>query len=316
MKKIIFGIFSILFILNGSSKYAGEFITGSMDPRSLALGNNILTSFSDATAAYYNPSFMPELEGKSLFISHSERFEGLVNQEFIGFTTKMDNHYLGFTLIRLGVDDIPLTKLDSNEGGVSENNRPSISKYVDDNEIALGVSYGFKYNEKFNFGGSAKILYKGFEEESAYGVGFDISALYKFDEKNLFAAKIQDVTTSSLFWTTGSSEFIKPSIYFGGEYNLFWEYMNANVKLLGGGRIGTEGYDRNSDLSFSEFDLTFNGGVEFLISEVLILRGGTEMERWGCGVGVTMYGAELDYSFKPNNNLGDTHKVSLSYNWK
>ncbi|MBN1971619.1 MAG: hypothetical protein JXR48_12665 [Candidatus Delongbacteria bacterium] len=315
MKKTIILLLTFILTLFGSGKYAGEFITGSIDARSLALGNNILTSFSTASSAYFNPAFLPEMTKSSITLNHSERFDGWVNQEYAAYTSKMNDLSFGLYVIRLGVDDVPVTAINDDENDPSLDNRPYIVKEVSDNEIAVGLSLGKRYNEVLNYGVSAKILYKGFEEESAFGLGFDLSMLYKMNDDLNFAAKLQDVTTSGLFWTTGENEFIKPSLYGGAEYNFFWEYLDSSIKLISGMRVGSEGYNENAAISFSEFDVTFNGGAELLLNEFITLRGGSEMERWSVGAGINLYGVSLDYAFKPDDELGDTHKASISYGW-
>ncbi len=306
-------------ILN--AKYEGEFISYSVDARSLALGNLNLTSFNNSSVVYWNPAAMPFMDNgnSDIVVSHSERFAGLLQQEFIAFKTNkyFSNKNLGISLIRIGVSDIPVTTIPDQNGNVAPDNRPEIVRNASDNEFAFFVSYGEKYNEKFGYGGSLKLLVKSIDEYSATGIGFDISGYYELNKNIKFGAKLQDVTTSILFWSTGTSEIIRPSLLLGSEYNGKLPYYSAKYKLMAGSKIRTENYQEYSVLNLGQIDLGYNVGLELTFKDIVSLRGGYENNLdWSAGTGINLYGINLDYAFKPNiDDLGDTHKVSLSYGW-
>ena len=307
-----------------NAKYEGEFISYSVDARSLALGNLNLTSFNNSSVVYWNPAAMPFMnngsENNDIIISHSERFAGLLQQEFIAFKTNkyfFNNRNIGFSLIRIGVSDIPVTTIPDQNGIVAPDNRPEIVRNASDNEFAFFVSYGEKYNDQFGYGGSIKILVKSIDEYSATGIGFDLSGFYELNESVKFGAKVQDITTSILFWSTGTTEIIRPSILIGSEYNGELPYYSAKYKLMAGSKIRMENYQEYSVASLGFIDFGYNVGAEVTFKDVVSLRGGYENNKdWSAGTGIRLFGANLDYAFKPNmDDLGDTHKVSLSYGW-
>ena len=296
----------------GDGKYAGEFISYSVDARNLALGNLNLTSFYNSSMVYWNPAVMPFFEKKSITASHSERFEGELQQDFLSFNTKLaGTQNIGVALIRIGVDDIKKTS-----ELINEYDRPDY-KLVSDSEFAFFLAYGAKYREDLSLGASVKFLGKFLDEESAYGVGFDISALYLFNENMRFGAKVQDVTTSLLSWSTGLNEYIKPSLLLSGEYSGRADYFYALYRIMGGTKVRSEGYSEHAAVSAGVFDMTYNVGLELLFKNVVFLRGGYDSDNtWAAGTGIRMYGANLDYTFKPDfEDLGVSHKVTLSYGW-
>ena len=312
-------ITSVITTLN--AKYEGEFISYSVDARSLALGNLNLTSFNNSSVVYWNPAAMPFMGDKNndIIISHSERFAGLLQQEFIAFKTNkyFNNKNLGISLIRIGVSDIPVTTIPDQNGIVAPDNRPEIVRNASDNEFAFFVSYGEKYNGQFGYGGSLKLLIKSIDEYSATGIGFDLSGFYEMNEDFKVGAKIQDITTSMLFWSTGTTEIIRPLLLLGTEYNGSLPYYSAKFKIMAGSKIGTENYQEYSVVNLGFIDIGYNVGAEVIFKEVVSLRGGYENNKdWSAGTGIRLFGANLDYAFKPNmDDLGDTHKVSLSYGW-
>lgn len=317
MKKLILLVLGITSFLLANGKYAGEFISSGTEARSLALGNIVLTSFNSSSASYFNPAFLPLLENKNVQLSHSERFEGLVRQEFASFKTKMNGHDLGFSLIWMGIDNITLTKLQIEDSLVSDTNRIIPDKYVNDNEFAFFASLGKKYNDDLFWGVNIKLLYKSFEEESAFGFGTDISGLYYIEPNIILGMKVQDITTSTLFWTTGLTEIVRPSILFNAEYNNTFDYFLLDYKLLTGTKIRTENYVENSFASLGALDFVLSAGLELKFKKVFIRGGYNTDNTWSAGSGLDYKGITLDYAFKPDfEDLGNTHKVSLAYSWE
>ncbi|MBN2789029.1 MAG: hypothetical protein JXR69_02420 [Candidatus Delongbacteria bacterium] len=317
MKKLSSFLLIITSFLLADGKYAGEFISSGTEARSLALGNIVLTSFNSSSASYFNPAYLPMITDKNVQLSHSERFEGLVRQEFASFKTKMNGHDLGFSMIWMGIDDIILTKLQNEDSLISETNRILPDKYVNDNEFAFFASLGKKYNDKIFWGVNVKLLYKTFEEESAFGFGTDISGLYYIYPNIILGMKVQDVTTSTLFWTTGLTEIVRPSILFNAEYNNRVEYFLLDYKVITGTKIRTENYSENSFASLGVMDFVLSGGIELKFKKVFIRGGYNTDNTWSAGSGLEYKNITLDYAFKPDfEDLGDTHKVSLAYSWE
>ncbi len=303
--------------LSGSGKYGGEFMSGSTEARSLSLGGMILTSFETPAAVYFNPSYLPEMKNSGILLSHSERFDGAVRQEFAAFNTRYSGVDAGLALIWINVDGIVLTRLENENDPVGPDNRILPDRTVSDNEFAFFISAGKKYNDRINMGASVKLLYKSLDIESAFGTGFDLSGYYKISDNISAGAKISDITTSALFWTTGKNEIIRPSINIGAEYNNRIEYFLADYKLIGGTLIRSENYSENAFLSGGIFDAVISGGIEVAFNSVMIRGGYNTDNTWSAGAGVSFLSFILDYSFRPDfEDLGNTHKASISYIWK
>ncbi|NOR46170.1 MAG: PorV/PorQ family protein [Candidatus Delongbacteria bacterium] len=317
MKKLILTVLIISSYLFADGKYAGEFISSGTEARSLALGNIVLTSFNSSSASYFNPAYLPLIQNENIQLSHSERFEGLVRQEFASFKTEIDGHDVGFSFIWMGIDNITLTKLQNEDSLVSETNRILPDKYVNDNEFALFASLGKRYNDNLFWGVNIKLLYKTFEEESAVGLGTDISGLYFANHNITLGIKIQDITTSTLFWTTGLTEVVRPSILFNAEYNNRIEYFLTDYKIITGTKIRTENYAENSFASLGAMDFVLSTGLELKFKKIFIRGGYNTDNTWSAGSGLDYKGITLDYAFKPDfEDLGNTHKISLAYSWE
>lgn len=317
MKKILVTLLVVLAALANaeiSGKYAGEFITGAVDARSLALGNQVLTSFYDANAVYHNPAYLPYLNGRSVTATHAERFDGLLQQEYAAYSQPWENdQFVGVAIQRIGVGEIPITADQPDAYG-----RAVKLKEVSDNEVAAYVAYARKIDDKFTAGANLKLLYKSFEEESAYGLGIDLAGLYKINELFTVGAKAQDLTSSILAWSTGKKEYIRPSLSADGEFHRYLPYISADCRLIAGFRAGFENYKEYSVYNLGSMDIKPHAGLELLLKELVYLRGGIENKSdWSAGTGIVFKSFNVDYTFKPSGeDLGDTHQVSLSYNWQ
>ena len=93
--------------------------------------------------------------------------------------------------------------------------------------------------------------------------------------------------------------------------------FKADYKLLASVKVRSEGYKEYAFLSAGPFDLSTSVGTEILFNKLVFVRGGLENDQlWSLGGGIVTNGINLDYAFKPDyEDLGNTHKISVSYNW-
>lgn len=314
---MILSILSSMLFSYENGKYAGEFIDYSVDARTLALGNVVQTSFYNSAFVWQNPAYLPYFEKSSLTFSHSERFGGEIAQDFISFNKKISNLDMGLSFILLSSDGIKQTKLTDENDTLSINNRPLVDKEISNYEGAIYFSLGKRYFENLSYGVTSKLLFKTItDNESAKGIGFDVSLFYKFNEDFRAGFKAQDITSSVLYWTSGKLEIIRPVFILSSEYNFAWNYFKSDVKLLGGLKILTDNYLENgiSISSSLPVNIEYSVGVEFFVNKMVFLRAGLQNDNWAAGTGLTLFDVSLDYTYVPDLiDLGESHKITLSY---
>ncbi len=173
------------------------------------------SAVDDVTAIYWNPAALTDIEYKYQFaFQHAAYFAGVANYDYLGAAMAIDTKsHLGISLIRLGIDDIPDTRLlfDSN-GRINYDNINFFSAA----DLALIVSYArgvsFISGEDFadggglTFGVNFKIVRRRVGQfASAWGFGLDASAKYRLNDWD-FGVMLRDITTTFNTWTIEKEE--------------------------------------------------------------------------------------------------------------
>ena len=313
------------------AKYAGEFLSTGVGAQALGMGGTFVAISQDVTAGYWNPSALAAIDYPQLAGMHAQRFANIVNYNYGAIALPIGKSSgLALSLIRLGVDDIPNTKnalLDYGKDGVpdtgdegegngiiDENERIDPNKvfYFNSAEYAVYLSYGKKRSSTFYYGGNIKFIKKGIGQNSAWGMGFDFAALWKPYPRLNVGVNLQDITTTLLVWDTGRQEAITPTSKIGIAY--FWESSKIAGQIIPAVdmdvRFENRRYSAQYNLGRVSFDFHF--GMEYRLKKILALRTGLDMGRFTAGVGVKLPKLNVDYAFLSHNDLGDTHRISLT----
>ncbi len=312
-----------IFAQGSGNKYSGEFLAIGVGGRPLGMGGAFVSLVSDVTAGYWNPGALARLNYPQMSLMHDERFGNLVNYDYgsvaIPFGT---NTSLGLSVIRLGVDDVPNTNgawEDLNHNGYFDSgDRLDYSKinFFNAADWAVYFTYSKKQTEKLSYGVNLKVISESLDNATAWGIGFDVGAMYNVSEKFRVGANLQDITTTYLAWSTGTKELITPTAKVGGSYD---------IPFLGTGRI-TPAMDfdvRFENRQFSSlahvgpvsFDM--HAGLEYGFKDLFAVRVGyNDVKQLTLGAGIKLPKLNIDYSFAKfdnNDQLGNTHRISVMF---
>lgn len=303
---LIVPMFFVLFSHLHAEKYAAEFLTTGIGARALAMGGAYVAVSNDASAAYWNPAGLVQLQKAEIHFMHASRFSDMVQTDFINFVSPGKKYALGISYLRMGIDNIPYT------ASLDVNGRPLIEKYISDTEEAAFLSFGASLNSKFSLGGNVKALRQIVGDHSSLGFGLDLAAMYRLNSAFNFGAILQDISGTHLFWDSGHRDTKMPDLKYGISYNKSFLFLRSKLLFSVQQGIRFEGRSYSSQLALSDFansDLQFGG--EYELMEIIALRLGFSGNDVTVGAGLGFKMLRIDYAFM-SYELGNAHRVSAS----
>ncbi len=156
---------------------AAAFLEIGVGARALGLGGAFTALANDASALYWNPAGLVQLESISLTANHT-RWLASTNFEFFGiafpFTRGMA---LGIGIVVLDyIDKQPVRTIIQPEG---------TGEFYGASDMAISSSFAMSLIHQFSFGITAKYVRQEIWHESANGFAVDIGVLYKTRLKGL-----------------------------------------------------------------------------------------------------------------------------------
>jgi hypothetical protein len=257
---------------------------------------------------------------------HAEQFGNLVNYDYAGvaipFGTDMS---FGISAMRLAVDGIP----DTRDALVIRNTTTRLSDITDpraginpdlvtefsDQDWAFYLTFAKRHSEDFSYGVNVKIIKRDIAEYGAFGVGFDVGALYSPIENLFVGANIQDVTTTLVAWNTGRNELITPTAKVGAAYMVEFFGGKLTPALDFDVRFENRRFASNFNVGPVSFDM--HAGFEYNYKNIFAIRAGyNDVKQFTLGAGIKLPKLNIDYSFarfsaSKNERLDDTHRISL-----
>ncbi len=338
-----------------AQKYSNEFLSIGVGARAQGMGNAVIASVNDVTAAYWNPAGLAGLseeDGLQLGAMHSEWFAGIGKFDYLGITLPFSNpnRRLGLSLIRFGIDDIPNTlSLFEDDGTVNYDNivEFSAADYAFLGSYAQRIEVGEGRN--FFIGGNVKVIRRVIGSfAGSWGFGFDLGAQYRVEKLKL-GLTARDLTTTSNAWrvaftekekevllATGnelpdinSLEVTRPQILLGAAYGFQVKKFNFSPEIS---LLATTDGKRNTLVSGNPFSLDPSVGLEVEYIHFLFLRTGLSqfqkekdfdggsryISRLSIGVGLQLYSLRIDYAYtNPNDSQNRySHIISLQLDLK
>ena len=302
MKRNIKYISFLLILVSGlmaGESNTGYFMRFSTSARSSAMGRTGIAFIDDPAAVYWNPANLAGAGSKQLLLLHSQYFISDVNYDFASFILPDKGKTFGFAVARLAVDNIADTRQAKfiTQGGDDWRLDYSKISYFSTADYVFYFSYAQDWNEKLKVGLTAKLLYRDFSSEVAFGIGFDAGATYALDDDFIISAVLQDITTSPIIYSTDKSEITIPRLRAGTIYH----YRIKDMKL----RISPT---FQFDLAFDDLpgalanvgpmSLDIPAGLELAYDELFFARAGLDENiKPTFGAGFSLGGFTIDYAF-------------------
>lgn len=356
-QRLLFGLVCCLLTVTTTmqaQKYSNEFLSIGVGARAQGMGNAVIASVDDVYAGVWNPAglaALPAGAGLQIGAMHAEWFGGVGNFDYLGFTLPLasDQHRLGFSLVRFGIDEIPNTlSLYESDGTINFDNIVSFSAA----DYAFIGSYARRIDRPggpLRLGGNVKVVHRTIGPfANSWGFGLDLGAQMTRNRLSL-GLLLRDITTTFNAWSfsfteeeketlaltdneipINSVEITKPSVIAGIGYRL---PVGGNIQLRPElNLIATTDGQRNTLLSADPVSLDLAVGMEASYSDFLFLRAGvgqfqrqagfdgseTMNTRPALGLGLRLGSILVDYAY---TDLGDdrntySHVISLRLDLK
>ena len=276
-----------------SQKYSNEFLSIGVGARAHGMSGAQVALANDITAAYWNPAGLTQIEAPMQAAAmHAEWFGGVGQYDYLSFgkSLKGDHKaYLAFSLIRLGIDNIPYTiNLVNTDGTINYDNVTEFSAA----DYALMGSYARTLkNPALSVGGSVKVIRRVIGSfGSAWGFGADLGAQYRKGNLML-GVQGRDLTTTFNAWSfnlseqekavfdstnneipVSSTEITRPRLVIGGAYKIKAGAKTTITPALDV-EWTTDG-QRNVLVSSNGFNLDARLGLEADYKNLVQLRAG------------------------------------------
>jgi len=313
------------------AKYAGEFLGLGAGGRSLGMGSAYVAVARDVSSGYWNPAGLAHIQYPQFMLMHSSQFSGEVNYDFGSFGMPVGRQgSLGFSIIRVGVDDIIRTKLLNPNLKIGEvdpdtgvRNVPVADGTFTAADYALFLTYSKLVSGTFSYGANVKLLHRGLGDNSAWGIGFDLGFMMNPMSNLMLGVNIQDITTTLLAWDTGRRELIRPTIRAGLSYPLRLDMRGGVLQPALDFVFRFENRDDAALGSLGNVSVDVNVGWEYLYRGSFAVRLGfadlgqgessqVSLGQLSAGVGLRFAKLSIDYAYLGHEDLGNTHRISAS----
>lgn len=259
--------------------------------RALAMGGAHVAVANDATAGYWNPAALSQIEKVSIASMIAANMSEDRKYNYLAVAGKFDFGAIGFSWLNSGTSDL----MGYDESGQQTNS-------FDWNDHVFLFSYGNQM-ENFQVGFNFKVVYSKADAQDDYsstGVGFDAGVKYAINDMVHLGVTAQDLGTK-----VGGDEI--PATF-----------------RVGGAVMPVEGFtipvDIEKNQNKSELVLRTGAEYAYMFAEEYwaAVRGGVNDGEFTFGAGLTImnrYSIDYAYVSEQSDAFGENHRVSLSLNW-
>lgn len=297
MAKYLLTILLALNIVSTALSQSGlSFLKIGIGGRASGMGEAFSAVVDDATATYWNPAGLMQLNQQQLFLIHNEWLED-VRSEFVTFALPTKNYSIGFSLNSINIGDIEL-----------RGRQPSVDPIATftAHDLALGLSYARSITTEWDVGVTIKYLFEKIYIEESSGIAGDIGVQYHPAVIPIkFGMTLQNLGRMNKL---GSESPELPRIFrLGLAFNP--TILQVDHLLFAGDFV--HDFEGNSH---------FHVGTEYLLKDYLEVRlgyqTGYEIKSIQFGFGFRFDKILMDYGYVPlQKNFGQGHRFSFGINF-
>jgi hypothetical protein len=274
--------------------------------RPLSLGGAYVAAAGDVLSGYYNPAGLTFLKSAQSAFMHSETFGSLLNHDYLAYARPMEDNgrksAFAVSLYRLGGGGVIVTTVDQT-GRFRMLREESHADYVG------YFSYGRMFGQRLSGGLTAKLIYRDIVDESAFGLGIDIGALYDITEWMDLGLNLQDIPSTLLSYSTGTKQRVNPTARIGAGFHA--DIGRFRASLFSDADVRFEGRNYSSQVVLGRISLDTHLGLEAVYRERVSARIGSDVGDLTLGAGLHFKRFMVDIAMRDHSDLDNTFIVSL-----
>lgn len=295
-----------------------QFLEIGMGARSTAMGEAYTTLGSDASAVFWNPAGIVEVEGRNFFLAYN-RWPADIALGGVSFVWNLGAvGVIGINSVFLNTADMEVTTVDDPDGLSGE--KFGISNYT------LGLTYARYFTNRLSVGATVKLVHEKYLEYGYDSWAVDIGTVYRTAFRNLKIGMSilhfgKEVQFSGNYYDYSDPELLQ------GETKTFEKYsLPVNFRVGFSIDIWESGLNKiitAADMVHPNNNLEqYNWGLEYGFNNMFFLRGGYKFRAdeggltLGAGIQYNLTpqtGVAFDYSFAEMGVIPAVHRLSAGF---
>lgn len=278
------------------------FLQVPVGARAVALGGTYTGVGEDAYAMHFNPAAFARSPRQVVF-SHTEYIVDF-SQEYLAYAHPLDVGVIGVSVNSMDYGDFDQTVITNTAAPNNSGSFNSIGGFSAE-DVVLGVTYGRQIFVKgFNVGLTAKLIDMNVAGFSDQAFAVDLGFYYR-NENNPFSFGISALNLGDKLRLQSQQTAIPRTFRVGAAYRMF------ENRLVVAGDVEKNRYDK---------EVQPHVGLEYWPARFLALRVGYDgLPDSGnglrLGVGARIKHIDFDYAYADEDELEQSHRVSLGYNF-
>lgn len=280
----------------GVGTTGAQFLKVGVGARELAMGSAASALTEGANSVNWNPGRLAGLKQKNVTASYNALFVDQ-SQGFIGYATPLKENT---GVIGVGVNYLTVSNIEKRAGDTED----ADSKFSNNN-TAVNLSYARAgVRPGLDLGASLKYIQQKLDTQNDKAIAVDLGASYKVNSDWTAAFTVKNLGSS-----IGPDKL--PLTLKGGAATRFF-----NGKLTAAADLDWLAYDERFYADF---------GAEYTLNTYLAFRAGYQAGRsqdklggltgFAAGLGLKLDRFNLDYAYVPFGDLGDTHRMTVGFNF-
>ncbi|HSG28083.1 MAG TPA: PorV/PorQ family protein [Candidatus Krumholzibacterium sp.] len=282
--------------------YTAQFLKIGTSARASGMGGAFTAVADDATAMYWNPAGMVEINRTQVTLNNV-KWPADIDVYFAGavFRTPYLPGTFGISARALTMDPQEERTIYMPEG---------TKRFFDAGDMSFGISYAMYFTDKFSAGISTHFIHMGLADKSVETMAFDFGLLYRIGIQGMKLGMMIQSLGGEVDFDDRASKM--PTLFRVG---LSMDaYRRGAHALLASGEFSHPSDNKER----------MNVGMEYVFNQFFFLRSGYNIDydaqglAWGVGFRIDTSQTSdlgLDYAWEDLDYLGAAHRITLNFSY-